>query len=158
MITTATNLPAPHPFWLPLAHDLIERLRLHYAGRDHLISDAPKNATARAADKSLTELFEAIQDSNDRAEQHISEPWTPVPARQILMTIRLAAAFGSEEALHAAKRSGAMTFLTDIPVEDLNLVSEVIRHCLPTGGWALTSPGVSDGAVSKSAEVKFLRC
>ncbi|MFC3061060.1 hypothetical protein [Paenirhodobacter populi] len=102
-------------------------------------------------------MFEAIQDDLAEKAQHIAEPWAPTPLRKALTAVRLATAFGTVEALRAAKRSGAMTFLTDIPVEDLNLISEVIRHCFPTGGRALTVPGVSDGAVSKSAEVKFLR-
>ncbi len=158
MVYKASHQTPRHPDWLPLAHDLIERLRLHHAGRDHLISDTPKEATTlEDVDKSLAELFEAFQDDRAEKAQHIAEPWAPIPLRKVLTAVRLAAAFGTEEALRAAKRSGAMTFLTDIPVEDLNLVSEVIRHCFPNGGWALTAPGVSDGAVSKSAEAKFLR-
>lgn len=158
-MTYPTNRPAQtQPVWLPLAHRMIENPRLHHAGRDHLISDAPTKATPlEEADKTLAELFEAFKDSREEGDQHITEPWAPVPARQILTAVRLAAAFSTEEALHAAKRCGAMTFVSDVPVEDLGLLSQVLRQCLPTGGWVLAMPGLNDGAVGKSSEVKFLR-
>lgn len=145
------------PLWLPLATDLIARLRLHHAGRDHLIADvAPSALNAEmAADESLSAVFARFQKDQADAEQHLSEPWAPIPARQILTAMRLAAAFGSIDAFQDAQQSRAVTIVTDFTLSDLDLVDQVLRGCFPTARWTLLSPGLTDGAVSKTGTARF---
>jgi hypothetical protein len=145
------------PLWLPFAHVLIDRLRLHHAGRGHLISNTQSDDQddEREAEEALGELFECFNDGQPDPEQPINAPWAPVPARQVLIALRLAVAFGSEDALHAAQDARAVTILTDFSIGDLELVTDVLKHCVPNARWTVISPPVSEGAVSASQAKRF---
>lgn len=151
------TIPREEPLWLPLANDLIARLRLHHADRDHLIADVAPSAleAEMAADENLSAVFARFQKDQADALQHLSEPWAPIPARQILTAMRLAAAFGSISVLQDAQQSRAVTIVTDITLSDLDLVNQVLKGCFPTARWTLLSPGISDGAISKTSAARF---
>jgi len=145
------------PSWLPLATDLIARLRLHHAGRDHLISDAAPSAleAEMADDETLSAVFARFQKDQADSEQHVSAPWAPIPARQVLIATRLAAAFGTINAIQEAQQSRAVTLVTDIALSDLDLVDHVLMGCFPKARWTLLTPSLTDGAVSKTSEARF---
>ncbi|MBQ0749625.1 MAG: hypothetical protein KBT70_05435, partial [Roseovarius sp.] len=143
------------PLWLPFAHILIDRLRLHHAGRGHLISNTQPDDQDSEADDVLGELFARFNQGQPDPEQPISAPWAPVPARQILIALRLAVAFGSEDALRAAQDARAVTILTGFSIGDLELVTDVLKSCAPNARWTVISPPVSEGAVSASQGLRF---
>ncbi|WP_422003097.1 AAA family ATPase [Roseovarius mucosus] len=143
------------PTWLPFAHVLIERLRLHHAGRGHLVSDAQSDNQEGDTDDALGEIFQRFNDGQPELEQPINAPWAPVPARQVLTALRLAVAFGSEDALRAAQDARAVTILADFTIGDLELVTDVLKFCVPNAGWAVVAPPITEGAVSASQALRF---
>lgn len=143
------------PTWLPFAHVLIERLRLHHAGRGHLVSDAQSDNQEGDTDDALGEIFQRFNDGQPELEQPINAPWAPVPARQVLTALRLAVAFGSEDALRAAQDARAVTILCDFAIGDLELVAQVLKYCVPNPGWTVVAPPVSEGTVSASQGQRF---
>lgn len=150
---TTHSSDAPH--WLPFAHILIDRLRLHHGGRGHLVSDTQSDDQDSEAEDVLGELFERFNQGQPDPEQPINAPWAPVPARQMLTALRLAVAFGSEDALRAAQDARAVTILTDFTIGDLELVTDVLKSCVPNARWTVIAPPVTEGAVSASQGLRF---
>ncbi|ARE82884.1 ATP-dependent zinc metalloprotease FtsH [Roseovarius mucosus] len=143
------------PTWLPFAHVLIERLRLHHAGRGHLVSDAQSDNQEGDTDDALGEIFQRFNDGQPELEHPVGMPLAPVPARQVLTALRLAVAFGSEDALRAAQDARAVTILADFAIGDLELVTDVLKFCVPNAGWAVVAPPITEGAVSASQALRF---
>lgn len=146
------------PSWLPLATDLITRLRLHHTGRDHLISDAAEPSVFEAemaADETLGAVFERFNAGQSEPEAHIVEPIAPIPSRQLLIAVRLAVAFGTMDDFARAQQSRALTVLTDMDAIDLDLASQVLKACRPYKPWTLLAPSLTDGAVTKAHSTRF---
>lgn len=155
------NLHADRPVWQPLAAALIERLRLHHAGRDHLIGEATSSPGLQAddaddTDKALDAMFNQFSRGISEADLTQIKPSRPIPARQILTAIRLAAAFETIDAFHAAQQARAFTLLTDVSIDVLDIVAQVLKGCFPRTDWTVLIPGTSDGAISKSSAAHFM--
>ncbi|MBQ2262930.1 MAG: AAA family ATPase, partial [Loktanella sp.] len=148
----------PSPVWLPLAADLITRLRLHHGHQTQKISSAiDRGAFDEDAeeDETLRGVFDRFQADQAGTEAHVSKPVTPIPPRQLLTAIRLAVAFQTKEALAASRDPRALTILMDIDAKDVDLVSEVLKNCFHHYAWVQLSPSMSDGTVSKSQAERF---
>lgn len=149
--------PSEKPTWLPFAYVLIDRLRLHHSGRDHLISKAQSGGhdDKSDADEAMGEIFERFQHGQPDPEQPLGGPWAPVPARQLLTALRLAVAFGSEHGLRAGQETRAVTILTDFAVGDMELVSRVLKCCVPKASWTVIEPALTDGSISPLQAQRF---
>ncbi len=84
-------------------------------------------------------------------------PPQPIPARQLLTCLRLAATFGSVDTLAALVDPGAFTVLRGFDVPDLDLIARVLKDVFPEQRWSIAKPSVDADAISKSAEERFLR-
>ncbi len=71
--------------------------------------------------------------------------------------LRLAATFGSADALAPLREPGALTVLRGIEANDLELATGVLKRVLPDQGWTITRPSVSQDTVTKSAAERFQR-
>lgn len=152
------NFRADPPHWLALATDLVDRLRLHHAGQTQRLSSALSRGAFdddMADDPTLGEVFARFEAGQPRTETHILVPVTPIPARQLLTAIRLAAAFQTKAALAGAQERRALTVVTDLTTQDVDLICQVLKDCFPHPPWVLISPGIMDGAVSKSSAERF---
>jgi len=156
---THANLTPPD--WRQLAAQMIEELRLHHAGRARAVIERKVSAGAQAEEpadsETLDELWSKFHGSTPDLNALPGEEATPVPAREVLTALRIAAAFGSADAILAAQLPDAITVLRDIGVEDLEEVVTVLRHCFPESEWTFVTPSIHDGAVSRLGEAKFHR-
>lgn len=156
---THTNLTAPD--WRPLAAYMVEELRLHHSGRARAVIDRKVSAGAQAEEpadsETLDELWSKFQGDTAEPDAMPGEALTPVPAREVLTALRLAAAFGSADAIRAAQLPEAITVLRDIGIEDLEDVVSVLRRCFPESEWTFVIPSIHEGGVSRLGEAKFHR-
>lgn len=137
------------PPWQPYAHTLIRRLRIHHG--------VPTQDVREKSELDL--LFDAFAD-NDAGDVVVKEQLFPsryVPARDVLTAIRLAATLGSEDAETDMRQCGALNVIRDVSVEDIMLLKEVIGICFPRDQLTVVSPDVSDGAVTKIGQDRFIR-
>lgn len=157
---TQTNMTnsREEPLWLPFAHILIARLRLHHAGPDPLMSKTQSGDQddESNANEALSGIFERFNHGQSDTEQAVGMPSAPVPARQLLTALRLAVAFGSEGSMRAAQTSRAVTIVTDFAVGDLELVTHVLKYCVPDPAWTVIAPAITDGAISTSQAQRFV--
>lgn len=127
---------------------LVARLQASYA------PEVPNSATLQLAKDGDADA-EADVPATDACVT--AKPPSPIPARRLLACIRLAATFGTAEALAPSRNPGALTLLHGIDVQDLDLVAGVLKSVLPDQGWTVLRPSVSDDAVSKLAGDRFAR-
>ncbi|AML51696.1 hypothetical protein RC74_10860 [Falsihalocynthiibacter arcticus] len=135
------------PAWNDFASTLIERLRHHHG--------APSDASHTPSD--LDELFTKFESGKDveRFGQVTRSPLRYVPARQVLIAIRLAATFKSPTAIDIALQCGALTVVRDIGVVDLTILKDVLSICFPRAPWQILAPDIVDGALSKNAQARL---
>ncbi|WP_322890677.1 MULTISPECIES: AAA family ATPase [unclassified Yoonia] len=155
--TSVSSTSAAPPTWLPLAHDLITRLRLHHAGQSSKIKAAYKKGAFDAdiaEDPSLADTFALFHGDYADTETDIFEA-APVPSRQLLTAIRLAATFGTEATLAAAQDWRSVAMLMDVDSGDMDLVTDVLKFCFPRQSWSLQSPNTTEGVVTKYHAQKF---
>lgn len=148
----------PAPAWLPLAADLITRLRLYHGHQSQKIASAiDRGAFDEDAeeDDTLRSVFDRFQADQAGTEAHVSEPVIPIPPRQLLTAIRLAVAFQTKAALAATKENRALTILMDIDAQDVDLTSEVLKSAFHHYAWVQLSPSITDGTVSKAQADRF---
>lgn len=160
--TSVSATCATQPAWFALAHDLITRLRLHHGGQSSRIKAAYKKGTFDddiAEDPGLADTFALFCGDDPDSETDIFEPApaAPIPSRQLLTAMRLAAGFGSEEALAAALDRRAVTLLMDVDIADLELVTDVLKFCFPRNALIRHRPDTTDGVVSKSQTERLWR-
>ncbi len=137
------------PVWQPYAHSLIKRLRIHHG--------VPTQDVREKSD--LDHLFDAFDDS-DTGEVVVTGQLFPsryVPARDVLTAIRLAATLGGADAENEMRQSGALTVISDVAVEDLALLKDALSICLPRDQLTVVAPDITDGAVTKTGEDRFVR-
>ncbi|MBQ2260193.1 MAG: AAA family ATPase, partial [Loktanella sp.] len=159
---SASATSATQPAWFALAHDLITRLRLHHGGQSSRIKAAYKKGTFDddiAEDPSLADTFALFCGDDPDSETDIFEPApaAPIPSRQLLTALRLAASFGTEASLAAALDRRAVTLLMDVDIADLELVTDVLKCCFPRNALIRHRPDTTDGVVSKSQTERLWR-
>lgn len=147
------------PAWQFLSDMLVTRLDAAVNGRPKI--DAPvDDDTSSVSD--LGDEADPEPPIEPRREpvpkQGCSTPSTkPIPARRLLTCLRLAASFGSLDALLPLSAPGAISVLRDIDVPDLDSVTETLRNVLPDRGWRVLHPQVTDLAINKHCEDRFRR-
>ena len=137
------------PPWQPYAHTLIGRLCRHHG-------------VPTAENREMSELDHLFADFDANNEGGIisNAPLLPsryVPARDVLTAIRLAATLGGEIAENVMRQCGALTVISDVAVEDLALVKDVLAICFPRDQLTVVSPDISDGAVTTIGQDRFIR-
>ena len=116
----------------------------------------PKESCLPARD--ITDADETDVDDAPRGELRVAYgPPKPIPARQLLTCLRLAATFGSHDTLATLGDPGAFTVLRGFDLQDLELISQVLKDVFPDQGWSVAKPSVNDDAISKLAQERFLR-
>ena len=105
-------------------------------------------------------------------ESGATRPARPLPAREILLALRLAATFGSEAAMTADLLApGALTMLTGMTPLEAEVLSRLVGKALLPDGWTVLHkprtlpqkglvvllPYASDGQISRHARDSFLR-
>jgi len=142
------------PVWIDFAYTLIERLRRHHGVARHSDEDLTPSE--------LDTLF-ARFDAGDgidcfAPDSSLSASTVPprhVPARQVLIAIRLAASLKSPSVITAAQTCGALTVIRDIDLADLATLKDVLRICFAQDQWQVIAPDVVEGAFIKNAQARF---
>ncbi|MFW8637614.1 ATP-binding protein [Cribrihabitans pelagius] len=67
-------------------------------------------------------------------------PDTHIPARHLLLALRLAAGFGNPEAVEAQLQHGAVTILRGIAPADYEILGRVLTQAILPEGWSNTDP------------------
>ncbi len=142
------------PAWADFANVAVENLHIHHGLRTPY-SDNTKNKMEPVSE--LDELFARFGGNENNAQfgSVLDAPSRYVPARQLMMAVRLAAAFGGSDTYVKSTHCGALTVIGDIPLEDLALVKETLKRALPHAGWQVVSPDMTDGGLSRTAQDRF---
>ncbi|WP_083444972.1 AAA family ATPase [Pseudorhodobacter aquimaris] len=139
------------PNWTPYANVLIERLRRFHG------MPPPEAEDAEPSD--LEQLFSQMEGDLpvERFAQSAELPSRYVPTRQIMIAIRLAATIGSIQVEMDCRQCGGLTVIRDVAVEDAVLLKEVLKICFPRDQLHIITPEISDGAISKASEQRYLQ-
>ncbi|MBU2935131.1 MULTISPECIES: AAA family ATPase [Pacificibacter] len=142
------------PACTDFAHTLIERLRRHHGVARHSDEDLTPSE--------LDELFAKFDAgkgidcfAQDASVSSGTVPSRHVPARQVLIAIRLAASLKSPSVIDAAQTCGALTVIRDIDLADLATLKDVLRICYAQDQWQVIAPDVAEGALIKNAQARF---
>ena len=80
-----------------------------------------------------------------------------IPARQLMICLRLATIFRSSEAQEALRAPGAFTVLRGLDLAEVGTAMQVLNTALPDHGCHLVAPNIYGGTVSKSDAERFTR-
>lgn len=163
-MTHNTKTTTPRPAWSELARQAVQRMRQLEAPSAERTDQADADGSvvavaappAAAPRKPLdllrdhpdimhmpTEDWHAILDAGGdpyaTSETGAVRPAAPVPTSRLLLTIRLAATFGSMAGRDDALRHGAVTVIRRIPAEDLPNAQDALANLLPEG-WSVDVP------------------
>jgi ATP-dependent Zn protease len=137
------------PVWTTLANTMIARLRRHHGMPQDHDDDSP---TAE-----LELLFAKLESGEDIIPlgKVPRAPSRYIPARQVLIAIRLAATFGSSKVVEQSLHCGALTVVRDVAVADLSTITDVLKICFGEAKWQIISPDTTDGGLAKSAQSRL---
>jgi len=80
-----------------------------------------------------------------------------IPARSLLICLRLAASFGTAEAILPLTRAGAVTVLRGFGADEAGDVAALLKIVLPQAEWRVLAPSIYEGGVTKSSLARFQR-
>ena len=80
-----------------------------------------------------------------------------IPARSLLICLRLAASFGTTEAILPLNRAGAVTVLRGFGADEAGDVAALLKIVLPQAEWRVVAPSVYEGGVTRSSLARFQR-
>ncbi len=137
------------PAWTTLANTMIARLRRHHG--------MPPDHDAEGPNRELELLFAKLESGDDVIPLG-TVPRSPsryIPARQVLIAIRLAATFGSSKVVERSLRCGALTVVRDITIADLSTITDVLKICFGEAKWQILAPDTTDGGLAKAAQSRL---
>ncbi len=147
--------PSVTAAWQFLSDMLVARLDAAVNGRPKIA--APVDGDSSSAGDLVDEDHPGSR-LEPVAQQGCSTPSAkPIPARRLLTCLRLAASFGSLDALLPLSAPGAISVLREIDIPDLDSVTETLRTVLPDRGLRIVHPQVRDLAIDKHCEDRFRR-
>ncbi|WP_411975559.1 AAA family ATPase [Sulfitobacter faviae] len=141
------------PTWAAFADILIERLRRHHGLAPSRFLDDEDDDPSE-----LDILFQKLEGPVPAKQfsERTDLPSRYLPARQLLIGVRLAATFGSQDQEQESAQCGAITVIRDIAIEDLQLIKDTLKSAFPTQ-WLIIEPDVAEGALAKNAQSRFDR-
>ena len=80
-----------------------------------------------------------------------------IPARSLLICLRLAVSFGTTEAILPLNRAGAVTVLRGFGADEAGDVAALLKIVLPQAEWRVVAPSVYEGGVTRSSLARFQR-
>lgn len=80
-----------------------------------------------------------------------------IPARSLLICLRLAVSFGTTEAILPLNRARAVTVLRGFGADEAGDVAALLKIVLPQAEWRVVAPSVYEGGVTRSSLARFQR-